>query len=257
VAALAGTRLELMPDIVRDGMRIEPLSKSVLKVAGIGIKEKTVSAEPESERSQAQTRVARKTALGDSGSVAPMLPMRPAEVRAQAALFEDRLTLPNERQQEDLAGAMKGEEAAAARWSSGRYVLVAVIAVLLVTVFTLYGMMHLESSGKRSATPAAAAPAVMLVSTADAGRSSGTVTAAGKEWRVIAYTFDLEEQAQRTAKEIAQRYPQLAPRVFALKGAAPWMVTLGGTMSRTEALVLREKAVSLGLPDDTYALKFR
>jgi len=79
----------------------------------------------------------------------------------------------------------------------------------------------------------------------------------GEEWRVVAYTFEFEAEAERTAKEVARRYPELDPRVFALKGAAPWMVTLGGTMSRAEALVLREKAVSLGLPDDTYAQKFR
>jgi hypothetical protein len=74
---------------------------------------------------------------------------------------------------------------------------------------------------------------------------------------VIAYTFDLEEQAQQQAKALAERYPQLEPHVFALKGAAPWMVTLGGTMGRAEALLLRDEAVSLGLPGDTYAQNFR
>lgn len=50
VAALAGTRLELMRDIVRDLTRIEPLSKTLLKVAGasegVGAKEKTAVEEP-------------------------------------------------------------------------------------------------------------------------------------------------------------------------------------------------------------------
>jgi hypothetical protein len=35
------------------------------------------------------------------------------------------------------------------------------------------------------------------------------------------------------------------------------MVTLGGTMGRAEALLLRDEAVSLGLPGDTYAQNFR
>jgi hypothetical protein len=35
------------------------------------------------------------------------------------------------------------------------------------------------------------------------------------------------------------------------------MVTLGGAMSRDEAMMLRDKAVRLGLPEDTFAQYFR
>jgi hypothetical protein len=272
VAALAGTRLELMRDIVRDLTRIEPLSKTLLKVAGasegVGAKEKTAVEEPAGQRESigGAKRIAKKKESKESGSLPRMLPMRRADVRAQAALFAEPFMLPNGRQQGDGAWAMEGENPEEARWPGAPYVIAAVIAVLLVTVFTLYGMMRLESSGRRTAAPATA-PAVVVVSQDTKGATvrgaaassiaSAAASARGEGWRVIAYTFDLEEQAQQQAKALAERYPQLEPHVFALKGAAPWMVTLGGTMGRAEALLLRDEAVSLGLPGDTYAQNFR
>jgi hypothetical protein len=74
---------------------------------------------------------------------------------------------------------------------------------------------------------------------------------------VIAYSYEHEVEAQQKVKGLAQHYSRLEPRVFALKGSAPWMVTLGGAMSRDEAMMLRDKAVRLGLPEDTFAQYFR
>jgi eukaryotic-like serine/threonine-protein kinase len=264
VAALAGTRLELLRDIARDLTRIEPLSKRVLKAATASdvaaVREKNQAEQPVERESTRPKRAGRKS-LSRETAAPRMLAMKPSDVQEQAALFAELSVLPDERQRNDLAWAMKGEAAAEAQWGSAPYLIAAVIAVLLVTVLTVYGMMHLESPGKRSAAPPARSPAVVVAQpTASLVRSAAVnavASAKGEEWRVVAYTFEFEAEAERTAKEVARRYPELDPRVFALKGAAPWMVTLGGTMSRAEALVLREKAVSLGLPDDTYAQKFR
>jgi hypothetical protein len=265
VAALAGTRLELMRDVPRDATRIEPFSKTVMKVAAateaVAAKEKTDAAQPSALESMRPKRMTKKAEFNESPAVSRMPAMRPADIRAQVALFAEPFMLPGDRQQIDAKWAMQGEEPEEARWPGAPYVIAAVIAVLLVTVFTLYGMMHLESSGKRTAAPSTAAPAVVVEQAARSAvanpMASAAASARDEGWRVIAYTFDLEAQAQQEAKALAERYPQLQPRVFGMKGAAPWMVTLGGTMSRTEALVLREKAVSLGLPDDTYAQNFR
>jgi eukaryotic-like serine/threonine-protein kinase len=74
---------------------------------------------------------------------------------------------------------------------------------------------------------------------------------------VIAYTYMHEAQAQHKAQVIRQRFPQLTPGVFALHGTAPYLVTLGGVMSKADALALRDKAVQMGLPRDTYAQNYR
>jgi hypothetical protein len=76
-------------------------------------------------------------------------------------------------------------------------------------------------------------------------------------WRVVAYTYMHEVQAEHKAEVIRQRFPQLAPGVFALHGTAPYLVTLGGVMSRADAMAFRNKAVQMGLPRDTYAQNYR
>jgi hypothetical protein len=264
VAALAGTRLELMRDIAKDPTRGEPLSKRVLRVATASAaavaKERNPAGEQRESLSPIRSKRTGRNPESRGTRAQQMLTMKASDVQAQAALFADPLMLPGEQQRADVAWAMRGGNPEEERWPSAPYVIAAVIAVLLVTVFTVYGMMHLESTGKRSAAPVTPAPAVVAVAepaatTVRSATANALASAKGEEWRVIAYTFGLEAEAERTAKEVAQRYPELEPRIFAPKGTAPWMVTLGGTMSRAEALVLREKAVSLGLPDDTYALK--
>ncbi len=263
VAALAGTRLELMRDIAKDPTRGEPLSKRVLRVATASAEAVAKERNPDGEQRESLSPIRSKRTGRNPESkgtrAQQMLTMKASDVQAQAALFAEPFMLPGEQQKADVAWAMQSGNPEESRWPGAPYVIAAIIAVLLVTVFTVYGMMHLESSAKRSASPAAPAPLVVVAKPATAMVRSATAnalaSAKGEEWRVIAYTFGLEAEAERTAKEVAQRYPELEPRIFAPKGTAPWMVTLGGTMSRAEALVLREKAVSLGLPDDTYALK--
>jgi hypothetical protein len=41
-----------------------------------------------------------------------------------------------------------------ARWPRAPYVIAAAIAVVLVTVFTLYGLLHTEPAQQKSSTPA-------------------------------------------------------------------------------------------------------
>jgi eukaryotic-like serine/threonine-protein kinase len=146
--------------------------------------------------------------------------------------------------------------------------VIAVAALLLVaTLWAVYGVMH---SGKaanpaKPATPAAGGTVPTPQEPAVAGRAApavqrggpATVTLTTPGWRVIAYTYMHEAQAQHKAQVIRQRFPQLTPGVFALHGTAPYLVTLGGVMSKADALALRDKAVQMGLPRDTYAQNYR
>jgi hypothetical protein len=76
-------------------------------------------------------------------------------------------------------------------------------------------------------------------------------------WRVIAFTYNREDQAQQKVAEIAQTHPDLSPTVFTPNGHAPFLVTLGGPMSMQEAFALSGKAKREGLPKDTYAQNYR
>jgi len=77
------------------------------------------------------------------------------------------------------------------------------------------------------------------------------------QWRVVAYTYNREAQAQQKATSVAAKHPELKPEVFTPNGHAPYLVTVGGTMSRDEAFALVKKAKSDGLPRDIYAQNYR
>ena len=76
------------------------------------------------------------------------------------------------------------------------------------------------------------------------------------QWRVVAYTYNHENQAQEKAASIAKQHSSLRPEVFAPRGHAPYLVTVGGPMSHDEALAFRRKVRGAGLPRDTYAQNF-
>lgn len=143
--------------------------------------------------------------------------------------------------------------------------VVALAALLVVaTLWALYGMVH---AGRKTAKPvppaAVATPAPSAQKPAAAqqprAQASGGATVALNTpgWRVIAYTYRQQAQAQHKADDLRQRYPQWSPGVFALHGRAPYLVTLGGVMSKADAFALREKAVRMGLPRDTYTQNYR
>jgi hypothetical protein len=73
---------------------------------------------------------------------------------------------------------------------------------------------------------------------------------------VVAYTYNFEAQAQHKSATVAQRHPELQPEVFTPTGHAPYLVTIGGKMSRNEAFALVAKARAEGLPHDIYAQNY-
>ena len=101
-------------------------------------------------------------------------------------------------------------------------------------------------NSRPSAVGKAPAPVRPIASAANAGN-----------WRVIAFTYNREDQAQHKMEEIAQSHPDLSPSVFSPTGQAPFLVALGGAMSRDDAFALSGKAKREGLPKDVYARNYR
>jgi hypothetical protein len=82
--------------------------------------------------------------------------------------------------------------------------------------------------------------------------------AAPADWRVIAYTYTSRKDAEERAKRVQTRWPDLRPEVFSPnRNGGPYLVSLGGVMTRSEALRLKTKARSNGLPRDTFARNFK
>lgn len=85
---------------------------------------------------------------------------------------------------------------------------------------------------------------------------NNNATSARDQWRVIAFTYNHEDQAQHKSATIAQQHPELSSEVFTPTGHAPYLVTVGGVMTRDEAFALAAKVRSEGLPRDSYAQNY-
>lgn len=158
----------------------------------------------------------------------------------------------------------------------------ALAAVALLLVSLIWHFTHISDSAAKTAVPVAgtnrvaepeatATPAVRATaptkpSAATAGGRPGSfrthvpadhgTNAATGQWRLVAYTFNREEQAQRKVEAIAQVHPELKPEVFTPSGRPPYLVALGGWMSVDQASALKSKARSDGLPHDIYTQNF-
>lgn len=81
-------------------------------------------------------------------------------------------------------------------------------------------------------------------------------TGGREQWRVVAFTYNRQDQAQKKVDAIAQNHAKLRPEVFAPTGRAPYLVTVGGVMSRDQAFAFAQQARKQGLPRDTYAQNY-
>jgi eukaryotic-like serine/threonine-protein kinase len=153
------------------------------------------------------------------------------------------------------------------------------VGTLLIVLLGWY-FVHSRSAATNSATSEATTPAQVaqreapVAATrpvAKSARPSAPAVAAGASspagqkvasdsygrWRVIAFTYGQEEQARQKAAAIAQEHPDLSPTVFTPNGHSPYLVTLGGLMSREDAFAFSGKAKREGMPKDTYAQNYR
>ncbi len=105
-------------------------------------------------------------------------------------------------------------------------------------------------SSDRAPTPSNA------VASAAPRQSATPARGARTQWRVVAFTYNHQSQAQDKVAQILSKHPGLNPEVFAPKGHAPYLVTVGGGMEHDAAMAFRRKARAEGLPRDTYAQNF-
>ncbi len=100
----------------------------------------------------------------------------------------------------------------------------------------------------KSTVASAVPPAHLDVSTAVA---PGT-----KVWRVIAYTYNRRDEAAAKAAFVNRRYPGLDAAIWSRTGSAPFLVTLGASLTEQQAFELRAKARKEGLARDVYAQNY-
>lgn len=157
-------------------------------------------------------------------------------------------------------------EAGGVWWRRGPFAVAAAVTLLAITLFVIYGMFHdgnddrpaeaaVATPVKRPARPMQtivehAKPRAAAASTAERGNGNA-------DWRVIIYTYDSRSDAQRKAAAMAKKYPGLHPRALATNTGRHYLVVLGPPMERNAAMRLREKAIRMGLPRDTYAQNVR
>jgi hypothetical protein len=111
----------------------------------------------------------------------------------------------------------------------------------------------LARAGRDDTTPASPPPtATPTVPRATPEPSSDS----RNQWRVVAYTYNHQDQAQQKADLIAHKHPDLNPEVFTPTGHAPFLVTVGGSMSRIQANAFKKKAHAAGLPRDIYTQNY-
>ncbi|HEX3662614.1 MAG TPA: SPOR domain-containing protein [Acidobacteriaceae bacterium] len=265
IAALAGTRLEVISER-REEIRIDPVSKTAPKMAAPDVViprpqapvaatrsavEGTLPADRDLPRGTEKPEPPMMRAEAKAAAARRVLPMRPADVRSETLpLFDDEVAMlpPSTRLTED-------DEPEWGRWPTAPYIIVSAVALILVTVFTLYGILHRKAAAAQS--PARQTVVVERPAATVKGPAHVAAAApAGAGWRVIAYTYIRREDAEKKAAELARRYPELNPSAFSPR-AGRYLVSLGGVMSRTEAIALRARALTLGLPGDTYARNYK
>lgn len=113
------------------------------------------------------------------------------------------------------------------------------------------------AASEAAPSPYPAPPARPSATMTPGDTRSGATTESRGSWRVVAYTYNRQEQAQHKAEEIAQKHPDMKPEAWSPNGRSPYLVTLGGEMGPRDAIALRMKALRAGLPRDVFARNYR
>jgi hypothetical protein len=106
-------------------------------------------------------------------------------------------------------------------------------------------------------TPAAATRQPISTSQPAAAAQAAAATHLQPGWYVVAYTFNRIGDAAHRAEAIAQRNPGLHPQVIAPYGGKPFLVALGGPMTRPDAESIQRRARQSGLPRDTFVRNYK
>jgi hypothetical protein len=146
------------------------------------------------------------------------------------------------------------------------WTILAAIAVVALALF-LRANIKPANAPQASAAPAAIAPVsapapqVIVKNTAAPAPIPHAIalrpTHMQTGWYVVAYTFNHPEQAASRAASVAKKNPSLRPQVIAPGGHAPFLVALGGPMTRPQAENTRNLARQAGLPRDTFVQNYK
>ncbi|SNT25508.1 hypothetical protein SAMN05421770_106113 [Granulicella rosea] len=140
-----------------------------------------------------------------------------------------------------------------------------VAAAALLALFVVWHLVQGRPVTSATAT-APAAPATVApspIKTIDdapnppAAKAGVATVATQPGWHVVAYTYNHEDQAWQKVASLRAEHSSLRPEVFSPSGRAPFLVTLGGGMSRAEAEALRRQARKDGLPRDVFTRDYR
>jgi hypothetical protein len=100
------------------------------------------------------------------------------------------------------------------------------------------------------------APAGIPASHQTAAGASGVAAMPASSWRVVVFTFAHKDDAARQAQALNAKHPGFDPQVFSPDAKGPYLIVLGGPMTRDEASRVRQKARSIGFPHDAYIQNF-
>ncbi len=254
-----------------------PTSTAVAKsLQGKGL-EKGLETGPLAMGAPSQSAVGPKAVPSRPPNVAPLRPAvqsaGAASAQAVAASLAAAPQMPTRRPVADDRVVLEPEEDNKSRtvfWAA-----LAVVAILLISL--IWHFTHVSDSSAKTSSPvanvapapeSASIPVAPVVPTKPSaatgtGRTAGRVAVthgagpAGSQWRLVAYTFNREEAAQKKAEAIAQVHPALKPEVFTPSGRPPYLVALGGWMTVEQASALKAKARAEGLPHDIYTQNYR
>jgi eukaryotic-like serine/threonine-protein kinase len=263
VAALAGIRISLLPEKGENEKASRAATPSPRMVRK-GLPE---------ERSDPANRQEKAAPVETDNSVKAQPAPRVIAIKAAAAPGNTEQKPAADPEVVQLPLLMEDDEPDSKRRRSAPYIVGAAVVLLLLTVFVLYGLLRRHSGPQQAAphpsqqveaVPATEAPSLPArrsspgnIQTPATGVLSENAATSGPGWRVVAYTYNRPEPAEQKARSLAQQYPELKTAVFSPRGRSPYLVTLGGVMSRADAYDLRAKVVRMGLPKDTYAQNFR
>lgn len=107
------------------------------------------------------------------------------------------------------------------------------------------------------AAPVAAHAAAPTAEPATTSSGNPSVAAMHAGWYVIAYTFNRTEQAAIRAAAIAKKTPLLEPEIVAPGGHSPYLIALGGAMTKPQADAMQKRARQSGMPRDTFVRNYK
>lgn len=143
------------------------------------------------------------------------------------------------------------------------WIVIAGLAALLVVLLGWHSLhrqpvipRNTESASTPENTMPKPAPSAPVTPAPAPPVRSSDMAAAHGQWRVIAFTYNHQDQAQHKVATMTQKHPELHPEVFTPTGRAPYLVAIGGAMGRDEAFALASRVRNEGLPRDTYAQNY-